>query len=595
VNRKNVRNCIGVLLRVACFLLPAAFAVAQTQSIKFAVPVPAAPASMQVYKLTATKAPMDFLAEKLRAGKLPAMKMEQRLYISRSTDPNDPVVRAYADPVSGDTHLIPNMAELVSGAKPAAPIVLRRSQEIARVALTDVRFIPKDMTELRFLTPIPIVGGATASATAGTTAVTAPAHTEPLTVLTMFPAVRYAGGFRVYGRGSHALVSVANNGAIVGALRRWRTASEGETVATSITADQVKASIMRQLNAQVATKGNTAVVDKIEVAYYDANANYLQPVYYFAATITSADRGPSPVRIAGYVPMGKALEAIPDLTTPAVGDRPVEAAQKMTVPKDKKKPMGTGLPAVTLGEYANRDWPNNDSYVKMANTFLSGLQDANGDIPTNVRARIVRKQWYEAHPFEVLSESGSYLNAMNIAYTVPHGNWLWNSTISNNYDPWTIPQIGTGGNPGFGAATGGKLSTWVIMSCEVIPSMYDREHQAGGTGNKYVAFDAWWPVFQGLHNAIGFRTIMKYPDDDLQYDFGYDAAVGGDVNAAWFQDVASDDGDDGTYAATHLTGKPNIHYDRASTMIDSRDLGHSIYAVNAQTPSTKLWNFWMDN
>jgi hypothetical protein len=102
-------------------------------------------------------------------------------------------------------------------------------------------------------------------------------------------------------------------------------------------------------------------------------------------------------------------------------------------------------------------------------------------------------------------------------------------------------------------------------------------------------------VFQGLHNAIGFRTIMFYPDDNTNWAFGYAASLGGDVNAAWFQEVAAYHGGDGTYASQHLSGSPQVHYDRASTMIDGRDLGQSIYSVGAQTASGTLWNFWMGN
>lgn len=65
--------------------------------------------------------------------------------------------------------------------------------------------------------------------------------------------------------------------------------------------------------------------------------------------------------------------------------------------------------------------------------------------------------------------------------------------------------------------------------------MYDRQNEAGGTDNPYTAFNAWWPVFQGLYNVIGFRTQMFYPDDTLNFEFGYDASLGGDINAAWFQ------------------------------------------------------------
>jgi hypothetical protein len=95
--------------------------------------------------------------------------------------------------------------------------------------------------------------------------------------------------------------------------------------------------------------------------------------------------------------------------------------------------------------------------------------------------------------------------------------------------------------------------------------------------------------------VIGFRTIMFYPDDNLNWGFGFDASLGGDVNAAWFQEVAAYHGGDGTYASQHLNGNPQVHYDRASTMIDARNLGQSIYSVYAQSASSTLWNFWMND
>jgi hypothetical protein len=67
------------------------------------------------------------------------------------------------------------------------------------------------------------------------------------------------------------------------------------------------------------------------------------------------------------------------------------------------------------------------------------------------------------------------------------------------------------------------------------------------------------------------------------------------VNAAWFQEVAAYDGNDGTYTSQHLIGNPQVHWDRPSTMIDARDLGQSIFSVGAQSASSTLWNFWAGN
>lgn len=79
------------------------------------------------------------------------------------------------------------------------------------------------------------------------------------------------------------------------------------------------------------------------------------------------------------------------------------------------------------------------------------------------------------------------------------------------------------------------------------------------------------------------------------FGFGLEASVGSDINGAWFQEVAAYDGNDGTYASQHLKGAPTVHYDRASSMIDARNLGQSIYHVTPQSPASTLWNFWMNN
>jgi hypothetical protein len=588
---------IGALLCATFFIMQLSSASAQATSVQFAVAVPPAPEQMQIYKLEATSAPLDFLNEKLSAIKLPTLKLEQKIYIVHGATGKEDRdrVRAFADPMSGDAHFIPNLAELTRVMK---SIPLASAQSIARSALTDVHFIPQDVTQLRFADPITVMGGATAQAPANATLATAPTRTEPRIVLTMFPGIRYVSGFRVYGLGSHALVSLANDGSIVGALRRWRTASLGDRIQTSITAKQVRADIERQLRPHVAPKGTQATVDKIAVAYYDANAKYLQPVYYFEATIQPAGHMASNIKVAGYVPIGKALELIPDLAAGPSGAAPATARPPLPgrVTQWRDTPGGAGVPGdITLGEYVNQDWPNNGSYTDMANTFLSGLTFMDSISPGSTPP-VSRTQWWTAYPWEVVgSQSKDFLNSVNVAYTVPHGNWLWNSTLNHNDDGWHVADIGTGGNPGFGAAAGGVLATWIIMSCEVIPSMYDRQNQAGASDNPYTAFDAWWPVFQGLHNVIGFRTIMFYPDDNLQFGFGFDASLGGDLNAAWFQEVAANEADRGTYNNKKLNGSPLVHYDRASTMVDARNLGQSIYNVGTQSASTTLWNFWMDN
>jgi hypothetical protein len=605
--RSNSAGWIA-LLATSSVLAPLATLSAQTLPIAFAATVPPAPAEMQVYKLAPTAAPLEFLNEKLAALKLPALKLERNTYVARGTtgQSDQDRVRAFADSVSGDVHYIPNLAELARPAVKANELSVDRARTVARSLLNDTRFIPKDATELRIIEPIPVMGSTTEHPRAGAPPAFRRVSSSPRVVMNIVPAVRYASGLQVFGRGSHALVTLANDESVVGALRRWRMASPGETIHPGDSAERVRADVERQLRPLVGTHGARATVDKIVLAYYDGNANYLQPVYRFEATVRpDADQTPagkriSNIKVAGYVPIGKLFEPIPDLAakpsgaTPSTPKRPDPSASRTQITDAEPAPK-TAQDDISLGEYVNQDWPNDSGYVSMADSFLNGLTFLNTIYP-GATPPVARTQWYVAYPWEVVGPSSKYfLNAVNVAYTVPHGNWLINTTLSNCCDTWYVPDIGTGGNPGFGAAAGGVLATWIIMSCEVIPSYYDRANQATGTLDGGIAFQAWWPVFQGLHNVIGFRTVMFYPDDDLQFGFGYDVSLGGDINAAWFQEVAANDGDDGTYADTNLRGSPQVHYDRASTMIDGRDLGQSIYSVGAQTASTTLWNFWMGN
>jgi hypothetical protein len=589
----QVRNAakLAALICVWLFVVNVPRVAAQTGAIEFKAKIPRAPEEMQIFTLETARPPIEFLNEKLKAGKLPELKEEKKAFFARSGGKGDEygLVRAFADPATGEAQLLPNFAELVR-MEPERGIAAERATSVARAALEDEKFVARDVTKLQVGEPITVMGAEAPYGEANGKAKKLPGS-KPRTVLTIVPARRFADGFPVFGRGSHAAISVANNGTVVGAVRRWRTAKAGERVRTTVNAEQARGYIERQLRAQVANERARAVVDKVEVAYYDANEKYLQPVYYFEATVTPRNERTGAIKVAGYVPLAKELEAIPDLTAKPEGPTP-EPAKEISL----ASPQAPDPADISLGEYANRDWPNDNGYLTMSNSFLSGLTFVNHIVP-GLLPPVNRTQWVDAFPFEVMGPASKiFMNAVNVAYTVPHGNWLLNTTLRNDTDFWFVTSIGTGGNPGYGSAAGGVLATWVIMSCEVIPSMYDRQNEAGGTGNPQTAFDAWWPVFQGLHNAIGFRTIMFYPDDALQFGFGLTASLGGDVNAAWFQEVAIYDGNDGTYVNGHLkAGVKASRYDAASSMIDARNLGQSIYNVGAQGASRVLWNFWMND
>jgi hypothetical protein len=137
-------------------------------------------------------------------------------------------------------------------------------------------------------------------------------------MLTLVPAIRHAGGLRVYGAGSKAMIALDNKNSVVGALRRWHTATLGEKIQPTITVVQVRAEIERQLTPNVPADAK-AVVDVVKHGYYDAHGSFLQPIYRFEANLVRNSDNRIFARIGGYIPMGKVLEPIPDLTTRPAG------------------------------------------------------------------------------------------------------------------------------------------------------------------------------------------------------------------------------------------------------------------------------------
>ena len=119
------------------------------QQIRISVPIPRAPAAMVLYKLIATRAPVDFLNEKLEKSKLPTLKLDKQYYIVRSGDNKEEGLHAFIDLKSGDAQFVPNFADVVKNAGNTAQLDSGRATGLAREAFRDQRFIPKDGTELR--------------------------------------------------------------------------------------------------------------------------------------------------------------------------------------------------------------------------------------------------------------------------------------------------------------------------------------------------------------------------------------------------------------------------------------------------------------
>jgi hypothetical protein len=553
----------------AAAALPSSLASSVSGGIAFPASVPLVHRNLPLFRLTRTSAPTALVQTVLAAMKGAPLAMKGTQLIAQNAHG---ALSAYVDGVRGDAEVFPDLtaAPAASATLPKA-LLERRAGSVFRRA----DMIPQDATTAQLGNETPVLGaghGRTGSTAAA--AATASRH-----LFTYVNAVRYAAGLPVVGKGSQASVAIADDGSIRGLVRRWHTAAVAGTMAPTTTATQVVSAIDAQLEAFV-NPHTQVTVNRIALAYYDGGANYLQPVYTFLATVHGGKL--SDDHVVGYVPVGKLVEPIPSIGVTS-GSAPQRAATPDVVAANSGHNIGDANgTTIQLGEYANDD----GSMLDMADAYNNGYT---ANSPWWAPA-ISRTQWYWAQPWDYVGSSNSFANAVDIAYTNPHGDWWENSTDGNNAGIFSIDQIGTAGSPGYGAAAGGILSTWILDSCEVIPSAYDL---AVTTGNGNNAFTPWFPVFAGLHRALGFRTEMLLGQDSMNWQIAYDQSQGADAVVAFFNDVAAIDfsGLYGTYYDTHLGW--NVNYDRVSVMIDDRDNGESVYGTAPQSAAYQLDNYWM--
>ena len=569
---------------VTAFTATAVQASAQSNQpgIRFTATVPRSPNTLPIFALHDTAVPQTTIYRALLFHQASPLRLEHAALAARDFKTN--ALRAYVEPKSGESIVIPDLSHVTPVISSIRPL------DVASSIFAGKDLLPHDVTTYQLGREIPVLGSAIRKPTIS--GAQPQVLAAPTTRYTFVAARRFAAGYPVYGIGSHASVAITPNGQLSGVLRRWKQASNAGSLINRNNTASVDAAIIKQLAPY--TKDTAITVDSIKLAYYDGNANYMQPVYRFTAVLHPLQGVAADARIAGFVPVGQTREAIPalrEMSSLTKVEMPIQsrhpALQHPAILSNIRLQSGGTSSRITVGEYLNRD----NTLNGMADQFYSGLTLHLPFFPS-FGPPIVRTQYVGAYPWEVVGANAqSYLNSVNIAYTQPHGDWYVNTTYSNYADFWDVRNIGVNGNPGFGAAAGGKLATWIIDSCEVVPSFYDLNIT---TGNGYNAFKPWFPVFQGLHNVIGFRTEM-WLYDGMNTQFGFAAQLGGDINSAWFQEIAADPAyNDGyTYLDPHIN--QYVHMGRASTFIDGRDLGHSIYDVAPQSASTTLWNFWMGN
>jgi len=557
--------------------------------------IPPSPGTLKRFKNSPAAAPTELL-QRVLASSHPNAKLQalgqsefaRKHGIKASKDvqaaiENDHVV-ASIDPAKGHADVMPNLESLpplaaadkdrnVPLPQGVADAAKKAAEELLRQGL-----FPSDATHAALDKMMTLQTSQYKAGANGAPATMNPEKSGP--ILATFPVTRSVGTLPVFGRGSQGSIHVGANGKVHGFSRHWQKATENDTVTEKRTQAQI-ADLIRQQLAYLSSKGDVEVQD-VRVGYYDGDEGYIQPVYQFRAKVTYTPQEGQKAQsdddfVAGYIPIGTALEPIPSLSDKVVGppNLPPGAPTKLPLSQFAPTEPPAQVAAIdvppgdpTVGRYVVRN--DYAGWVNSANGFWNGIQ------ASGFGGNFTNSQYYWAYPYEFQGSKNSFINAVNVAEIEVHGDWwLW-TTYQNWGDVVTVDSIPY---PGLGPSAGGVNAYFIIHSCEVVPAAPDTTSWP----NK------WWHVFGGLHSVLGYRTIM-YIDDGVMSPFGKHMGWGYGLVSAWLSDVVSSSmywGSPGQ--VMHGVWKP---YGRPSTISVCGHEGDSVYYTAGVGRAGCLQNYW---
>ena len=553
--------------------------------------IPTMDSPMPVLRLSAQKAPEIFLRRFLGTVAPQARALEplaqNKLFAQSNLRPPESLsgafdgdhLAAYADNQTGDAQVFPAMSRL----KPMEAGELERAVGLARQLFAQEQLLGKDDTRVEFLKPLALYGQ-NASHGGGRVLMQQGRAQGKALLLAYVRLRRFVEKYPVYGPGSRALLVVGSGGSLQGFMRRWKTGASFDRVTQSRSREEVARNISAQL--EPLTRLAEVEVQNVELAYYDGNQNFLQPVYRFTARILQTparDKRTDDDLIIGFVPVGKEYEPLPNL---AKGDGPNPSAPKAPTGVRPVRPISR--PLASNDETMNRG--DSDSlrledpvvaryvvrndyigWVNSANAFWGGLAGSpTGPLFTNA-------QYYWAEPRLFTNEAWFFINTAHVALTEVHGNWWFFTTLRNDSDG---VDITTYTPPGYGAVAGGSLCYWIIHSCEVIPAPDDTAQWP----------DPWWNVFGGLHSALGYRTVM-YIDDGVAGPYGSDIGWVAPAVSAWLNETAASSAYYGNPTAPNHDGI-NKPMGRGATISMCGREDDSVFNTSAQPSAGCLRIFW---
>jgi hypothetical protein len=389
----------------------------------------------------------------------------------------------------------------------------------------------------------------------------------------------------------------------------WKPATLTDKTVKSHTTSIVFDSIVKQLTP-TAEQGVPVAVEGVDVCFFDLGAKFMQPVYCFTAKLHPNSNGTgnataSPTRLLGYIPIGsQSPEAVPELskhpkhltdpTTPKDEDGHGHGHEHGHERRHKHKHGHGGfyggsrkgrLPNILISRYIVRadslEWVNN------ANNFLSSLQNPGGIGP---QANFVDHQYFWVQPFEFMTRKNGFINSVHVAEAEVHGNWHVFWTFKNFGDMVQLSDIPS---EGYGGDGGGRLAYWILHSCQVIPTPTDYS-----AADQHLTFDDWFPIFNGMHAVVGYRTEM-WIADRVMPTFGRSISQKAPFVSSWLQAIHDNTSD---YLPN---GQPTLYLDnnrhinepmgRPTAVVVCGHEDDTVVQVENLGKPRCLREFWYDN
>ncbi|KAF4637702.1 hypothetical protein G7Y89_g386 [Cudoniella acicularis] len=410
-------------------------------------------------------------------------------HITQSTGPDsselyyegDLLIGVY-DKTTGASQIYPKLSEL----KPATNI---DHETPLNDFLNDPKTIPKDDTTYK------VVKGDTLAASQKKIDGDAGPPQDFLVEGIIQRNVKYENNLvPVCGPGSKSGFRIGAGGVVLGVSHQAKSAKTTTSNLTPLSQSDIQTKIAEQLTA---ANIKNVVINNVALCFYDSGANYIQPVFKYDATISNGN-GVADNTLVGYIPAaGTEKEPLPSLITPSGQAQPA-VSNNGTDHATKERRQSS----IKVGRYAMSNDQYSPQIVVDENDFLSGLQSAS--------SRFVNSQFYWDEPYMYAGSAATYVDSVNIAFTEGHGN-VHMFTTNEKEAGWGPVYISSSiASSGFGPGAGGSLAYWIIRACDTVSTAL--EYSAA---DQHLAFDPWWPVFNGIHAVMGYRTEAQVYDNEM--------------------------------------------------------------------------------